>query len=66
MRKNKLEGVIGYVPQDDVLIEDLILFFENLLFLQHVQCFNDKKKDEIKKDLSIKTLSNPWAFLKKT
>jgi ABC transport system ATP-binding/permease protein len=44
---NSLEGIIGYVPQDDVLIEDLTVF-ENLYFAA-CQCFNDKSKDEIKK-----------------
>lgn len=40
-----LEGVLGYVPQDDLLIEDLTVF-ENLYFAA-CQCFGDKSKKEI-------------------
>jgi ABC-type multidrug transport system ATPase subunit len=40
-----LEGVIGYVPQDDLLIEDLTVF-ENLWYAA-LQCFRNKSKDEI-------------------
>ncbi len=40
-----LEGVLGYVPQDDLLIEDLTVF-ENLYFAA-CQCFRDKKREEI-------------------
>ena len=43
--KKKLEGVIGYVPQDDLLIEDLTVF-ENLYYAA-CQCFGDKTRDEI-------------------
>jgi len=41
----KIEGVFGYVPQDDLLIEDLTVF-ENLYYAA-CQCFNDKNKEEI-------------------
>ena len=41
----ELEGVFGYVPQDDLLIEDLTVF-ENLYFAA-CQCFRDKTKEEI-------------------
>jgi len=41
-----IEGVIGYVPQDDLLIEDLTVF-ENLYFAA-CQCFGGKSKEEIK------------------
>ncbi|MCX6325708.1 MAG: ATP-binding cassette domain-containing protein [Bacteroidia bacterium] len=45
-RDNKaLEGVFGYVPQDDLLLEDLTVF-ENL-FYAACQCFKDKTKEEI-------------------
>jgi ABC-type multidrug transport system ATPase subunit/uncharacterized tellurite resistance protein B-like protein len=40
-----LEGVLGYVPQDDLLIEDLTVF-ENLYFAA-CQCFKEKSKKEI-------------------
>jgi ABC-type multidrug transport system ATPase subunit len=41
----ELEGVFGYVPQDDLLIEDLTVF-ENL-FYAACQCFRDKTREEI-------------------
>jgi len=53
--KNSLEGVFGYVPQDDLLIEDLTVF-ENLYYAA-CQCFNDKTDTEIG-TLVDKTLSN--------
>jgi len=40
-----LEGVLGYVPQDDLLIEDLTVF-ENLYYAA-CQCFKEKTKEEI-------------------
>ena len=40
-----LEGVFGYVPQDDLLVEDLTVF-ENLYYAA-CQCFKDKTKEEI-------------------
>lgn len=40
-----LEGVLGYVPQDDLLIEDLSVF-ENLFFAV-CQCFKGKTKKEL-------------------
>ncbi len=51
----KLEGVFGYVPQDDLLIEDLTVF-ENIFFAA-CQCFKDKTRVEIA-ELVDKTLSN--------
>lgn len=48
-----LEGVIGYVPQDDMLIEDLTVF-ENLYFAASL-CFRDKPAKEIS-DLADKAL----------
>ena len=51
----ELEGVFGYVPQDDLLIEDLTVF-ENLYFAA-CQCFKDKSKEEIT-GLVDHTLSN--------
>ena len=41
----KLEGVFGFVPQDDLLIEDLTVF-ENLYF-SACQCFRDKTDKEL-------------------
>lgn len=42
-----IEGVLGYVPQDDLLIEDLTVF-ENLYYAA-CQCFGRKTETEIKK-----------------
>lgn len=42
-----IEGVIGYVPQDDLLIEGLTVF-ENLFFAA-CQCFGNRTKEEIEK-----------------
>jgi len=50
-----LEGVVGYVPQDDLLIEDLTVF-ENLFFAAS-QCFKDKTRLEIS-ELVDHTLAN--------
>ena len=57
-----LEGVLGYVPQDDLLIEDLTVF-ENLYFAA-CQCFNDKNKEEIVA-IADKTLQNLGLFEKR-
>ncbi len=43
--KEKLEGVIGLIPQDDLLIEELTVF-ENLYYNAKL-CFKDKKEDEL-------------------
>ncbi len=43
--KEKLEGLIGNIPQDDLLIEELTVF-ENLYYSARL-CFRDKSKDEI-------------------
>jgi len=40
-----VEGVFGYVPQDDLLIEDLTVF-ENLYYAA-CQCFRDKNREEL-------------------
>ncbi|ASB48852.1 ATP-binding cassette domain-containing protein [Alkalitalea saponilacus] len=44
--KENLQGVIGYVPQDDLLKEELTVF-ENLWFNARL-CFNNLNKEEIK------------------
>jgi ABC transport system ATP-binding/permease protein len=54
-RSEAIEGVIGYVPQDDLLIEDLTVF-ENLYFAA-CQCFGNKTKDEIVR-MTLRTLNN--------
>jgi ABC transport system ATP-binding/permease protein len=41
----RIEGVIGFVPQDDLLIEDLTVY-QNLYFAAKL-CFNDKSEEEI-------------------
>ncbi len=53
--KDKLEGVIGLIPQDDLLIEELTVF-ENLYYNAKL-CFKDKSEEELVK-LVNKTLSN--------
>ncbi|MFH0842927.1 MAG: ATP-binding cassette domain-containing protein [Bacteroidota bacterium] len=57
IRKDRaaLEGVFGFVPQDDLLLEDLTVF-ENLYFAA-LQCFGDKSKKEISR-MVIHTLAN--------
>ena len=50
-----IEGVLGYVPQDDLLIEDLTVF-ENLYYAA-CQCFGKKTNEEITK-LVNQTLAN--------
>lgn len=42
---NRIEGVIGFVPQDDLIIEDLTVY-QNLYFAAKL-CFNDKSEAEI-------------------
>lgn len=45
--KEQLEGVIGFVSQDDLLIEELSVF-QNLYFNARL-CFNDLSEQQIKK-----------------
>ncbi|TNF40100.1 MAG: ATP-binding cassette domain-containing protein [Bacteroidetes bacterium] len=42
---SRLDGVVGYVPQDDLLVEDLTVF-ENLYFAASL-CFAGKSRSEI-------------------
>ncbi len=44
--KDKIEGVLGYIPQDDLLIEELSVF-DNLYFNAKF-CFKNKSNAEIK------------------
>lgn len=53
--KEKLEGVIGLIPQDDLLIEELTVY-DNLYYNAKL-CFSNKSEEEIN-SLVIKTLSN--------
>jgi ABC-type multidrug transport system ATPase subunit len=57
-----IEGVLGYVPQDDLLIEDLTVF-ENLYFAAR-QCFGNKPLDEIV-SITDQTLINLGLFEKR-
>ncbi len=54
-QKEKLRGVIGLIPQDDLLIEELSVF-QNLYYNARL-CFRDSSKEELKK-LVDKTLVN--------
>jgi len=53
--KRTLEGVIGYVPQDDLLIEELTVF-QNLYYAAKLS-FDDKSEFELN-DLVNKTLAD--------
>ncbi len=53
--KDKLEGILGYIPQDDLLIEELTVF-QNLYYSAKL-CFRDKSNSEIT-ELVKKTLLN--------
>ncbi len=53
--KEKLEGVIGFVPQDDLLIEELTVF-QNLYFNAKL-CFSDLSEKQIIKKVA-KVLSD--------
>ncbi|MEP7168206.1 MAG: ATP-binding cassette domain-containing protein, partial [Bacteroidota bacterium] len=48
--KEKLEGVIGYIPQDDLLMEELTVF-QNLFFNSKL-CFGNLDDDAIKKKVN--------------
>jgi len=54
--KDKIKGIIGYVPQDDVLIEELTVF-ENLYYNAKF-CFKDLSNEEIaiKVDKTLQSL----------
>ena len=43
--KEELEGVIGYIPQDDLLIEELTVY-QNIYFNAKL-CFKDSTKEEL-------------------
>ncbi|NJN42430.1 MAG: ATP-binding cassette domain-containing protein, partial [Flammeovirgaceae bacterium] len=52
---HKVEGIIGFVPQDDLLIEDLTVY-QNLYFAAKL-CFTNKSEEEIY-FLVLKTLED--------
>jgi ABC-type multidrug transport system ATPase subunit/uncharacterized tellurite resistance protein B-like protein len=60
--KDALKGVIGLIPQDDLLIEELTVF-ENLYFNAKL-CFKNKSENEII-ELVNKTLTNLDLYEKK-
>ncbi len=60
--RDKIEGVIGYIPQDDLLIEELTVF-ENLYYNAKL-CFRDKNEQEII-EVVHKTLINLGLFERK-
>lgn len=60
--KSKLEGVIGYIPQDDLLIEELTVF-QNLYYNAKL-CFKDKEEEDLVA-LVNKTLKDLGLFDKK-
>lgn len=53
--KENIKGVIGFVPQDDLLIEELTVY-ENLYYASKL-CFNHLQAEEVD-ELVNKTLSN--------
>jgi ABC-type multidrug transport system ATPase subunit len=55
LQKGHIQGVIGYVAQDDLLIEELTVY-ENLFYNAKL-CFADKSKEEIDR-LVISTLES--------
>lgn len=61
-QKEQIEGVIGYIPQDDLLIEELTVF-QNLFYSAKL-CFKDKTDEELQ-GLVDKTLKNLGLFERK-
>ena len=58
-QRDEIEGVIGYIPQDDFLIEELTVY-ENLFYAAKL-CFGKATDEELDK-LVIKTLNNLGLF----
>lgn len=58
----RLDGVVGYVPQDDLLIEDLTVF-ENLFYAASL-CYAGKNRKEIT-EIADRTLKSLGLFEKK-
>ncbi|MBN2814518.1 MAG: ABC transporter permease, partial [Bacteroidales bacterium] len=61
-QREQLEGVIGLVPQDDLLIEELTVF-ENLYYNAKL-CFKDKTEEDVNA-LVDKTLQNLGLYDRK-
>ncbi len=57
--KEKIEGVVGYIPQDDLLIEDLTVF-ENLYYAARL-CFDNYSETALV-ELVSQTLSDLGLF----
>jgi ABC-type multidrug transport system ATPase subunit len=62
IEKDSLEGVIGVIPQDDLLIEELTVF-QNLYYNAKL-CFKDKSDEELTQ-LVYKTLQNLGLYERK-
>jgi len=60
--KGELEGVIGYIPQDDLLIEELTVY-QNLYYNAKL-CFKDHSEEKLS-TLVIKTLKDLGLYEKK-
>lgn len=60
--KDKVQGILGYIPQDDLLIEDLTVF-ENLYYSARL-CFSNLSEKEITGRV-IQTLQNLGLYEKK-
>jgi ABC transport system ATP-binding/permease protein len=60
--KKELTGIIGYVPQDDLLIEELTVY-QNLFYNAKL-CLGDQNNDEIN-DAVVKYLNNLDLFYTK-
>jgi ABC transport system ATP-binding/permease protein len=60
--KDQLEGIIGVIPQDDLLIEELTVF-QNLYYNAKL-CFKDKSEEELTQ-LVYKTLQNLGLYERK-
>ena len=58
----KVEGLIGYIPQDDLLLEDLTVY-QNLFYNAKL-CF-DKKPDEVLDKMVLDTLNSLGLYTAK-
>ncbi len=59
--REKIKGIIGYIPQDDFLVEELTVF-ENLYFNARF-CFSNHHKHEVISEVE-KLLNDLAAFRK--